>query len=148
MTLFCLAIGRDPTDLTMAVVNEENFDQCAHFTNGCILGNRDDFMGSYDGSKAHLANLSCRFLSYIDPTFVRPVYIQSLDVALEEVRQGKHWGVMEFRKNYSDCLYDRFFGMAEKFEPPNNDTLNTSDVHVYLDMTNQQVCTLFRVCGK
>ena len=48
VTLFCLAIGRDPTDLTMAVVNEENFDQwygsCAYlvdqqgFSTGLLTG--------------------------------------------------------------------------------------------------------------
>ena len=31
------------------------------------------------------------------------------------------------------------FGMAE-LRPPSNETLASSDVHVNLDMTNQQVC--------
>ena len=48
-------------------------------------------------------------MSYINPEFVRPVYVQNLEEALEEVRQGKHWGVLEFRSKYSDALYDRFF---------------------------------------
>ena len=73
------------------------------------MGNKDEFMGTFDDNKYHLANLSCRFLSYINPEFVRPVYVQNLEEALEEVRQGKHWGVLEFRSKYSDALYDRFF---------------------------------------
>ena len=43
----------------------------------------------------------------------RPVFVNSLDQALDEVRQGKHWGVMDFHANYSTALYDRFFGMME-----------------------------------
>ena len=72
------------------------------------MGNKDEFLG-YDDDRYHLANLSCRFLSYINPDFVRPVYVQNLEGALEEVRQGKHWGVLEFRSKYSESLYDRFF---------------------------------------
>ena len=72
------------------------------------MGNKDEFLG-YDDDRYHLANLSCRFLSYINPDFVRPVYVQNLEQALDEVRRGKHWGVLEFHSKYSDSLYDRFF---------------------------------------
>ena len=41
------------------------------------------------------------------------MFVNSLDQALDEVRQGKHWGVMDFHANYSTALYDRFFGMME-----------------------------------
>ena len=122
-------------------------DQCHYYTDGCILGNKDDFLGSYDGYEGHKANLSCRFLSYLDRDFLRPVYVENLDAALHSVRQGQHWGVMEFRANYSNALYDRMFGMME-LNPPSNDTLERSDVHVYLDMTNQQVYLLMQPCIK
>ena len=118
VSLFCLAIGRDPAGLTMAVVNHDidlpaSADLCNHFSTGCILGEKDDFMGTYDDNTYHKANLSCRFLSYIDREFVRPVYFDNLDDALESVHRGKHWGVMEFRSNYTNALYDRMFGMME-----------------------------------
>ena len=128
----------------MAVVNHDadSVDQCQYFTNGCIMGNRDEWMGSYDYSEEHKVNLSCRFLSYIDSSFVKVEYLDSLPQALEAVRLGKYWGVMEFRHNYTDCLYERMFGMAE-LRPPSNQTLETSDMHTYLDMTNQQVRPIF-----
>ena len=141
VALFCLAIGREPQGLSMAVVNHDvqsDLSKCQYFTRGCILGNKDDWMGNYDYSEEHKANLSCRFLSYIDSSFVRIEYLEDLPQALEAVRLGKYWGVMEFRENYTDCLYDRMFGMAE-LRPPSNLTLATSDMHAYLDMTNQQV---------
>ena len=98
----------------MAVVNHDTYssDRCQYFTEGCILGNKEEWLGSYDYSEAHKANLSCRFLSYIDPSFIRLEYVDSLPQALEAVRLGKYWGSMEFRPNYTDALYDRMFGMA------------------------------------
>ena len=98
----------------MAVVNHDAnaSDHCQYFTKGCILGNKEEWFGSYDYSEAHKVNLSCRFLSYIDPSFIRVEYVDSLPQALEAVRLGKYWGALEFRQNYTDSLYDRMFGIA------------------------------------
>jgi len=142
VALFCLAIGREPQGLRMAVVNNDvtaNLsEKCGYFTQGCILGHKDQWMGSYDYSEEHKANLSCRFLSYIDSHFLGVEYLDDLPQALEAVSRGQYWGVMEFRENYTSSLYDRIFGMAE-LRPPSNLTLATSDMHAYLDMTNQQI---------
>lgn len=140
VALFCLAIGREPTNLSLAVINADvnMTDKCHYYSNGCILGNKDDFMGTYDGFQGHKTNLSCRFLSYVDTTFLRPVFFDNATLAKEAVRKGQHWGMLEFKANYTDSLYDRMFGMAE-LRPPSNETLEASDIHVSLDMTNQQV---------
>ena len=61
-----------------------------------------------------------------------------MDVALASVRNGRHWGVLHFMSNFTDSLYSRLFAMAE-MEVPSEERLNKSEVHVYLDMTNQQV---------
>ena len=150
VALFCLAIGREPQGLRMAVVNNDVTtdlsDKCDYFTQGCILGHKDQWMGSYDYSEEHKANLSCRFLSYIDSHFLGVEYLDNLPQALEAVSRGQYWGVMEFRENYTSSLYDRMFGMAE-LRPPSNLTLATSDMHAYLDMTNQQVILMIKVQG-
>ena len=74
MALFCLAIGRDPGGLTLAVVNEDAGTQvadvdggggvCGRYTSGCVLGDRGGFFGDFDYSTAHRGNLSCRYLRY------------------------------------------------------------------------------------
>jgi len=167
VALFCLAIGRDPKHMTLAVVNEEALGaaSCAH-TTGCITGapvaNGDNFGGDFDdfssfGGSADLdadrKNLSCRFLSHVNPEIVEPVGFSSLESALESVRSGNHWGVLHFMPNFSSALYDRLFGAVEKAVDNaisgetsatdafaiSNATLRESEVHVYLDMTNQQV---------
>ena len=140
VALFCLAIGRQPSDLSFAVVNADAsaIDKCHFYTNGCILGNKDDFMGGYDGYTGHKKNLSCRFLSYVDAEFLIPVFYDNLTEAKEAAQRGKHWGVMQFKSDYTEALYDRMFGLAE-LRSPDNHTLEKSDVQVHLDMTNQQV---------
>ncbi len=146
VALFCLAIGRDLRGLTMAVVNDDvpalGCSPSDH-TSGCILGNRgqDDFFvegGAFDFDEAHKRNLSCRFLSHVDPKVIKPAYYSDLDEALRAVKNGRHWGVLHFMSNFTDSLYSRLFAMVE-MEVPNEDTLDRSEVHVYLDMTNQQV---------
>ncbi len=137
VALFCLAIGREPQDLSLAVVNAE-VDTCRYFSDGCLLGNKDEFMGNYDFATEHRKNLSCRFLSYIDDSYMDTVFFSDMTEAKEAVATGKHWGLLEFRSNYSESLYDRMFGLAE-LRQPSSASLDSSDIHVSLDMTNQQV---------
>ena len=78
VTLFCLAIGRNPAGMTMAVVNDEleNGTSCTNYTMGCLLGEKEGFglFNDWNYAETHKANLSCRYLSYIDEDIMRPVY--------------------------------------------------------------------------
>ena len=69
---------------------------------------------------------------------IAPTYYPTLDSALSSVREGRHWGVLHFMRNFTDSLYARLFAMVE-MKVPDESTLDRSEVHVYLDMTNQQV---------
>ena len=62
----------------------------------------------------------------------------NVSISRQSVVKAKHWGVMHFKKNYSEALFERMFGIAG-IVIPNNETLDQSEVHVSLDMTNQQV---------
>ena len=71
---------------------------------------------------------------------LEPVYYTELSHAVRDVRLGQHWGVLHFKENFTDAFYERMFGLAE-LKIPDNATLDASEVHVQLDMTNQQVRT-------
>lgn len=90
--LFCLAIGRDPTNLKMAIVNGEMNStigaDCA-FDPGCSF-----------------TNLSCRYLSHLNTTIVKEYY-SDLDSALGAVRDGNAWGALYFTDNFTDALVAR-----------------------------------------
>ncbi len=132
-----MAIGRDPKHLDVAIYNEDsNGLECSGFSKGCIFGNKDDFLGDFDMNETHRQNLSCRFLSYINPDFITPVYFDSLNDSIEAVRQGKYWGAIHFKRNYSEALYERLLSVIQI---PDNQTLDESEAHIYLDMTNQQI---------
>ena len=163
--LFFLAIGREPKGMTVAVVNEEvGGGGCLSWSEGCLLeqdlslskkkevevkdewSDFEDFEPEVQLSEGKL-NYSCRFLSFLDESVVRPVYFDNFQSAYESVLRAEHWGLIHFHSNYSQALRQRIpnlqdlalsqVGMDGGEE--SQDTVNNSNVHVYMDMTNQQV---------
>ncbi|XP_021710287.1 ABC transporter G family member 23 isoform X1 [Aedes aegypti] len=117
--LFCLAIGRDPANLRMAIVNQE-----MNFTNGeCIFDAGCSF-----------TNLSCRYMSHLNSTIVKNYY-PDLDSALGAVRQGDAWGALYFTDNFTDALVARIALGRDA----DDETLDQSEIRVWLDMSNQQI---------
>ncbi|EDS41694.1 abc transporter [Culex quinquefasciatus] len=118
--LFCLAIGRDPTNLPMAIVNGEmnatNMGDC-YFDAGCSF-----------------TNLSCRYLSHLNETIVKNYY-PDLDSATEAVRLGNAWGALYFTENFTDALVARIALGRDA----DDETLDQSEIRVWLDMSNQQI---------
>lgn len=118
--LFCLAIGRDPTGLKLAIVNHEIGweDHSCPFINNCTF-----------------TNLSCRYLSHLDNTSMIQEYYETPELATEAVRRGKAWGALYFTNNFTESLVARMALGRETDE----DTLDQSEIRVWLDMSNQQI---------
>lgn len=117
--LFCLAIGRDPTGLKLAIVNHEmnyNLMECP-FSDDCSF-----------------TNLSCRYLSHLNKTIVKEYY-ETPEKALDAVRQGEAWGALYFTENFTDALVARMALGRDADE----ETLDQSEIRVWLDMSNQQI---------
>ena len=165
VSLFCLAIGRDPVGMTVAVVNEEVYgSSCQSFSEDCIIsgpntkdmdmdsfsdsGWEDDDMFS-DNQPNVKQNFSCRFLSHLDTKVIRPVFFDNYEEAYKSVQRAEHWGVIHILENYTESLRNRLTGMGDlamaQFTGLSSDTrvdnttVYNSTIHVYLDMTNQQV---------
>ncbi len=69
VSLFCLAIGQDPRDLPVAVVNlENNGEPCRGHPTQCPL--EVTFTGLQGND--HLQNFSCRYLSFLDTSIAQP----------------------------------------------------------------------------
>ena len=105
--IFCICIGRDPLNIPVAINKEE--------VN----------MGT--------GNFSTWFLSKLDNRTILQVAHPSMESALESVKNGQAWGAMSFGANFSDALQMRVMlaGGAD------NITIESSNVQVSLDMTNQ-----------
>jgi len=119
--LFCLAIGRDPTGLHIAIVNHEmdweSHDPCPILP-GC-----------------NLTTLSCRYIKHLRNDTIIKDYYNSPESAVHAVEVGDAWGALYFTENFTDALVAR---MALGREA-DNETLDQSEMRVWLDMSNQQI---------
>jgi hypothetical protein len=117
--LFCLAIGRDPTGLKLAIVNKEmnsSTGEC-YYEPGCSF-----------------SSLSCRYLSYLNTSIIQEYY-DDVESAKYAVEQGNAWGAMYFTENFTDALVARIALGRDA----DDETLEQSEIRVWLDMSNQQI---------
>lgn len=127
--LFCLAIGRDPTGLRLAVVNHEaNYTNKSHqecsFAVGCKF-----------------KNLSCRYLNSLTNATIVQEYYPDPEAALEAVRIGQAWGAVYFTENFTDALVARI-GLGKDSD---DETLDQSEVRVWLDMSSKLIMMLIKM---
>ncbi|CAH1154038.1 unnamed protein product [Phaedon cochleariae] len=121
--LFCLAIGGDPRGLKLAIVNHEKnytnltYQEC-DFEPGCKFG-----------------NLSCRYLHTLNTSTIVKQYYPDPESARLAVKRGEAWGALYFTENYTDALVARMALGKDADE----ETLDQSEVRVWLDMSNQQI---------
>ncbi|KAI5641065.1 ABC-2 family transporter protein domain-containing protein [Phthorimaea operculella] len=118
--LFCLAIGRDPSGLRLAIVNADVnvIDGYCPYNHTCSM-----------------KNLSCRYLDHLKNQSIIKEYYADLDSALNAVREGDAWGAIYFNENYTDSLVARL-ALADTAD---DETIESSEVQVWLDMSNQQI---------
>lgn len=121
--LFCLAIGRDPTDLKLAIVNHEmnfynqSYQDCP-IAQGCSL-----------------QNLSCRYLHHLRNDTILKQYYPDSASAIDAVKVGDAWGAMYFTENFTDALVARMALGKEADE----ETLDQSEIRVWLDMSSKSI---------
>lgn len=119
--LFCLAIGRDPTGLKLAVVNHErNFTNASY--QDCPYAGGCKFTG-----------LSCRYLDTLNNNSIIKEYFPTPTAAVEAVRNGDAWGALYFTENFTDALVARM-GLGKDSD---EETLDQSEIRVWLDMSSE-----------
>ncbi|XP_037967605.1 ABC transporter G family member 23 isoform X2 [Plutella xylostella] len=118
--LFCLAIGRDPVGLRLAIVNNDVnvVDGYCPYNNTCSM-----------------KNLSCRYLDHLKNQSIIKEYYADLESAINAVKEGQAWGAIYFNENYTDSLVARL-ALADTAD---DETIESSEVQVWLDMSNQQI---------
>merc|ERR1712071_268738 len=112
------AIGRDPTFLKVAVVNEEldiDAGKICNYTTEC---------------KYYM--YSCRYLRAIDNTTIVQIPFDNHDEAIEATRRGDVWGVVHFHKDFTDELMVR----QSDGNYADNDTIENSRIGITLDWSS------------
>ncbi|XP_043911530.1 ABC transporter G family member 23-like isoform X2 [Protopterus annectens] len=78
-------------------------------------------------------SLSHRFLQHLDNKSIHQVHLNQA-AALTGARNGLYWAIIGFGVNYTQSLFLRM--VEQKVDPS---LVESSSVHVWLDMTNQQI---------
>ncbi|KAL1467462.1 hypothetical protein MTO96_042164 [Rhipicephalus appendiculatus] len=112
VSIFCSIVGNTPFDLHIAVVNEEP----APTTPNAKL-------------------FSLEFLAHIDGTILPQVKFDDLQAALNSVRDGETYGVIHMKSNITKSIEQRYTPATKL----SKELVDFASVHVYLDMSNQQV---------
>jgi len=110
VALFCLAIGKSPQNIHLAVVNQDRGQL------GLNLG--QDFIA---------------LMTSQNPNGFIMDYFTTTSEALGRVRNGKAWGVMSIPQNFTIDLQKRFTTNASQ------DVIDQSTIVLNLDMSDQQI---------
>lgn len=119
--LFCMAIGRDPTGLKLAIVNHEmnytnqTYQNCS-FESGCKFN-----------------HLSCRYLHELKNDTIVKTYYPDPESAVGAVKRGDAWGALYFTENFTDALVARL----ALGKDADDETLDQSEIRVWLDMSSK-----------
>lgn len=117
--LFCYTVGRDPEGLKLSVLNRElkNNEPC----NTTSIGDPVLF--------------SCQYLSELTSMTYEMVMFGSHDKAVEAVKNGSTWAVLEFSNAFTASLIYRF----EHIGRANNSIIENSCIDVYLDKSDRVI---------
>ena len=117
--LFCLAIGREPTFLKLAIVNEEldpSQGRVCNYTTECVY-----------------SMYSCRYLRHLNNETIVQVPYTNYTEALEATRRGEVWGVIHFGQNFTD----EFVVRQADSKYADNETLQASQIGISLDWSSK-----------
>ncbi|KAK4883052.1 hypothetical protein RN001_006371 [Aquatica leii] len=121
IVMFAIAIGGDPVNLNLAVVNDETSTRnCSYIT--CTS-----------------THLSCNFLQYLESKFIL-TYYNSEDEAIDSVVHGASYASIFLRQNYSTVLKRRiYFNVTEDYD------LLYSSIDVYRDVSQYSLAVFLKV---
>jgi len=114
---FCVAIGQEPRDLRLGVVNEESTN-CSYLPL----------------DECELSDLSCRYLGVLQQN-TDIVSYDNTEEGEEGVLNGDVWGLISIKSNFSGMYVSRMLYPTDATEY----VLDESSLHIRMDMSNQQV---------
>ncbi|XP_063988689.1 ABC transporter G family member 20-like [Diachasmimorpha longicaudata] len=125
VNLFFNAIGQDPRDLLLAVVNDEAGDCSGGNNLGTVIYDEEEDVCDY-------VDLSCRFLKGFQSSIGRSAFYEDEKHARNAVRFGHAAGLLHFDKNFSKSLQAR----RDRLDV---DSSTSGWIEVSLDMGDRQI---------
>ncbi|XP_039445966.1 ABC transporter G family member 20 [Culex pipiens pallens] len=126
---FYVAIGGDPKELRLGIVNDEvsNIQEC--FNKSLI---HTYYKDEYD---CELYKTSCAFLNHLNRSFAVQEYYDTFDDAYHATKKGKIWGFIYFTSNFTESLQD----VRDNVRDAEPGSYDNQEIKVYLDKSDQQV---------
>ncbi|KAG4079241.1 hypothetical protein HA402_006964 [Bradysia odoriphaga] len=127
-TCFYLAIGDNPKNLKIGIVNDEveRYEDC--FNTSLITTYVHD-------DTCDLNKVSCRYLSRIPPDLTSQVYYKTVDEAYKEAREASIIGFIHFASNFTESIAQ----IRDEGRSADDGSFINSEIQIRLDMSNQQV---------
>uniref|UniRef100_A0A2H1V3S8 SFRICE_015531 n=1 Tax=Spodoptera frugiperda TaxID=7108 RepID=A0A2H1V3S8_SPOFR len=134
---FFAAVGHDPRDLQIGVVN----DEAALSPFGLKICSNTSLVTTVlqEDETCDLYMLSCWFLEEMEKKMLFPTVFNSTEEARNAVATGKLYGALHFSRNFSAAL-----GKRVADGEVDDDIVEDSSVSVWLDMTNHQISNFMK----
>ncbi|CAH0721256.1 unnamed protein product, partial [Brenthis ino] len=129
---FFLAVGHDPRDLHLAIVNDEatyfnvDYEACRNGSATTVFRREDETC------EQHM--MSCWFLLEMEKRKLYATPYDSVEEAKEAVSKKYLYGALHFRSNFSEALTMRVSGANL-----DDDTVDESTISVWVDTTDYQI---------
>ncbi|CAK9795740.1 ABC transporter G family member 23 [Anthophora plagiata] len=128
MLCFFNAVGQDPKELSMYVVNHE--------AGNCTDGrNRGNVFYNETERTCDFVDLSCRFLNGINDSVVEKIYYDNYENALDDISKHKTVGIMQFKENFSTSLKE----MVEDVLSVSNEAILSSKIEMEIHSPDRQI---------
>lgn len=130
--LFLVAIGGNPKDLKIGIVNDEI--ESKRCENSILKVKRVD-------KTCQLSEISCSFISELNQSEQMDaiiIYYESLEKALKEARKGNIISILYFHQNFTKSFEGSFLNEIE-----DDNFIENSQIEVFMDKTNYQLTNFF-----
>lgn len=124
LSCFYLAIGGNPRDLQLGIVNDEvdDFKLCQ---NESLI---TTFAHDYT---CDLYKISCRFLHELTPDIAKKVYFNTKDDAHDAAKKGKITGYIHFSRNFTESIAE----IRDEGRHAANESFYNGEIRIFMDMT-------------
>ncbi|CAH2096871.1 unnamed protein product [Euphydryas editha] len=135
---FFLAIGHDPRDLHLAIVNDEAASSPMGM-NICSYGNVT-FVRQREDETCEQYMLSCWFLEEMEKRKLFPTTYNSTAEAKRAVTKRELYAALYFPRNFSDAL-----AMRVTDGDADDDVVDDSTISVWIDMSDHQISNFVKM---
>ncbi|KOC58957.1 ABC transporter G family member 23 [Habropoda laboriosa] len=125
---FFNAVGQDPKELSMYIVNHEAGNCNGGRIRGTVFYNETE-------RTCDFVDLSCRFLDGINDSVVEKIYYDNYEKAHRDIMKHKSVGIMQFKQNFSASMRE----MLDDFLAVSDEAILSSRIKMELHNPDRQI---------